>query len=444
MPLVPRLTTRASAGTPSYGMIPPLGSVQSASGLLVSQATAMGAATVNACVRRRAADVARCRPSVYRLNDDGSHDIIEDHPLARLFQKPNREQSWFEFVEQLMVGYLLRGNAYAPIRRDKRGDPIELIPVNPDAASVLEAGDGSIFYQINRIGLWQLAMLADFPVAVPSADMLHLRGLTFNSLVGVSTIGLARDAIGLAMGLEQQAARWMANGARPAMALMTDKNLSEPAARRLKTQFDNDHAGIHNTGRTLVLEEGLTPKPLALTSVDLEFMKQRELAVLEICRFFGVPPHKVWVVDRAAAMSIPQQDQNYVNETIAPDLDRWEQMLERVFGLEEEGLKVSLDDRQLLRADLMTRRNAARLGVLSGITTPNEERRAEGLPPKGPAADELMVPANTAALGSEMTGTAPDGAGRPKKGEPPAPGVGTSGDLKPDAEDAEADASPTA
>jgi hypothetical protein len=45
--LVPE-RTRASAGVPSYGMIPPLGSVPSASGLMISQATAM-AVVIIAC-----------------------------------------------------------------------------------------------------------------------------------------------------------------------------------------------------------------------------------------------------------------------------------------------------------------------------------------------------------------------------------------------------------
>ena len=48
----------SAAGVPSYGMIPPLGSVQSASGLLVSQATAM---TVSAVYRAVYVRVARYR-----------------------------------------------------------------------------------------------------------------------------------------------------------------------------------------------------------------------------------------------------------------------------------------------------------------------------------------------------------------------------------------------
>ena len=114
---------RASAGVPSYGMIPPLGSVQSSSGLLISQATAMGVSTVYACVRRRAIDVSRCPASLYTLNDDGSREKVTAHPVVPLLTRPNRVQTWLEFAEQLNVGYLLRGNAYAACLRDARGNP---------------------------------------------------------------------------------------------------------------------------------------------------------------------------------------------------------------------------------------------------------------------------------------------------------------------------------
>ena len=43
---------RASDGTPSYGMIPPLGSIASATGAQISQATAMTVSAVYSCVDR--------------------------------------------------------------------------------------------------------------------------------------------------------------------------------------------------------------------------------------------------------------------------------------------------------------------------------------------------------------------------------------------------------
>jgi hypothetical protein len=83
---------------------------------------------------------------------------------------------------------------------------------------------------------------------------------------------------------------------------------------------------------------------------------------------------------------------------------------------------VFLDSSPLLRADPLTRANLGRITTLSGLTSPNEWRRSERLPPV-PGGDTVRAPVNLAALGSDMTGAAPDGAGRPPMGQEPAPGV---------------------
>jgi len=182
-------------------------------------------------------------------------------------------------------------------------------------------------------------------------------------------------------------------------------------------------------GGSAVLEDGVKWQQLQLTSVDIEHLAQRQFSVMDICRFFRVPPHKVAVADRAASMNIPQQDQDYANNTVAPDLDRWEAILQKTLGLDAENIQVEFDIGRLLRADILTRYNTYRLGVTSAILTPNEARKAEGLPPSSsPMADELMVPSNTAALGSDMSGAAADGAGRPADGKPPGQTVPTGGD----------------
>lgn len=417
---------RSSAGVPSYGMIPPLGSVQSSSGLLISQATAMSVSAVYRAVYVRAHDVARCKPSVYSEAKDGTRTKVNDHAIARLMIRPNRVQTWFEFARDMWVAYLLRGNAYAAILRDGRGNPTELIWINPDAVMVLEAADGSWFYNVNRIGLFQIAMLRNFPIAIPAEDILHIRGISFNMLVAASTIGMARDSIGLAMGQGLQASRWVGNGARPSGVLQTDKKLSDDVAKRLKAQWEEFQAGVQNTGRTAVLEEGLKWEQLQLTAVDLQFINQQQMSVQDIARFFGVPTRKLMQPDTSKGSTIIQEDQSYVNETVAPDLEMFEQKIVQTFDLDDEGLGVDLDESPLLRADPATRYNIGRIGILSGMISTNEWRRGERLPPVA-GGDEIRAPVNLAALGSDMTGTSPDGAGRPPQGKDPEPGVPTSG-----------------
>lgn len=420
---------RAFAGTPSYGMIPPLGSVQSASGLLVSQATAMTVGAVYRAIYVRSTDVARCAPSVFTEAKDGTRTKLTggDHALAALMIRPNRVQTWFEFIRDTWAAYLLRGNAYWAIVRNGRGDPVELILINPDAVMVLEAANGEWFYNVNRLGLFQIAMLQNFPVAIPSEDIVHFRGLSFNMLIGASTIGLARDAIGLTMAQAQQQSRWIGNGARPSVVLQTPKDVKLDDARiaRLKKNWEDFNAGIQNIGRTAVLEGGVEAKQLQLTSVDLQFIDQLNLSIQDIARFFGVPVRKLMQADTAKGSSIIQEDQSYINETVSPDLTLIEQKLHLTFDLDKEKLGVDLDETPLLRADPLTRYNVGRIGILSGMISTNEWRRGEKLPPVE-GGDEVRAPVNLAALGSDMTGTAPDAAGRPPQGQEPQPGVPTS------------------
>jgi HK97 family phage portal protein len=423
------LKSSAGAPVPSPGFLPTLGSTPSASGVLISQGTAMSVSAVYACVTIRSQDVARCRPRLFRRGDKRvPENEVTDHPVAKLFTRPNRIQTWFEFSEQMQGALLLRGNAYAAILRDGRGRVQELIPINPDAVLVMESSDGSIFYNVNRLGLFQIAVLSRFPSTIAAEDILHIRGLSFNALVALSTIGVARDSIGVAMGLEQQAARWMANGSRPSVVLQSKKTLTDAAAKRLKTQWDEWKAGLQNTGSTVVLEDGLEAKPLTLTSVDLAFMEQRGFQLGDIARFYRVPPHKLGLdISFGRGVNLVQLDQDYCNNTIMPDLHRWEQKFERDFDLASDGLTMDMDERELLRADINSRYAAARIGLGgASFLKVNEVRAGENLPDV-PNGDVIYQPANLASIGSDISGDAPDGAGRPSEGTMPVqdpPGAG--------------------
>lgn len=427
MSFIGRLFSRApertkASGLPAGGFLPLLGSVASASGQSVNQATAISVSTVYASVTQRAKDVTRCTPRLVMTDlEGGPRKVITDHPVARLFRRPNWIQTWFEFCVQMHVAFLLRGNAYAVIIRNANAVPVALIPVNPDAVTILEASDGSLFYQVNRVGLFQMAALSDFGVAIPAEDVIHLRALTFNMLIGPSTLSVARESVGVAMGLQQQQSRFMGQGARPSGVLQTAKKLTEDAAKRLRQQWEDLRSGIQNAGRTAILEEGLEWKPMQLTSVDLQFVEQMKLSVEDVARYFGMPLYKLGG-EIPRGLRIDELDQSYVNSTIMPDLEMWEQKIEQAFDLDKEGISADFNERNLLRAEEATRVNNGRLAVMSGLITINEWRAEEGLAPHE-GADELLRPVNLAAIGSDLSGTAPDGAGRPAEGTPPDPGA---------------------
>jgi hypothetical protein len=135
-----------------------------------------------------------------------------------------------------------------------------------------------------------------------------------------------------------------------------------------------------------------------------------------------MPLYKLGVKGEMARSKFDDADQAYVNTTIMPDLDVWEEKFIQKFNLDEEGLTADFDERRLLRAAESTRVNTQRLKIMSGISTQNECRAENGDPPLL-GGDVLLTPVNLASIGSDMSGTAPDGAGRPDAGTLPDPGA---------------------
>lgn len=395
----------------------------SSGGMAVTQITALQVSTVQACVAIRAEDVAKLPVHVYRRRSDGGRDIVTDHPLERLLQAPNSYQSRFEFVEQMQVSILLRGNAYAVILRDGRGRPIGLIPVNPDRVWIYEAPGGEVFYSVARRGMHETAMLATLPLMIPAEDMLHLRWMALdNSLYGASRIGLAREAIGLALSQQELAGRLSANGTNLGGVLTTEQKLSPEAAKRLSEDWKARKQGLRNAGDTAVLEQGLKWQAMGMTAKDAEMVLSRQFQVPEIARLFRMPLHKIGVMDAIAAPSMEQLDQDYLNSVVSSDLGRWEAKLAQAFDLASEGLIVEFDVTGLLRAAQSIRYAGYRTAIVGMFMTPNEARRAEGWADIE-GGDKLYQPTNVAPLGFEPNGKE-SGPGSDVTGAPAAGGHG--------------------
>jgi HK97 family phage portal protein len=356
------------------------------SGMQISQVTALNVSAVMACVTMLAEDYAKLTPRVIK-------GIVEqpNHPVAKLLVEPNDYQSGFEFFEMLVLGICLRGNAYAVKLKNFRGQITALIPINPDNVALWQAIDGSLFYLVTPGNYHERALLADQPLLIPAADMLHVRGFSLNGLQGASRIVLAREAIGLALGQEQQAARWMGNAAKPAGVLSTEQKLDDPTIARLKANWAEANVGLQNTGRTAVLEAGVTWQQIAMTAQDVEFIASRAFQIQEVARIWRVPAHMIGDLSRSTNNNIVQQSQEYVNFTLSGYTQRFRWAMVRAFGLRAEGLDIDFDMSPVLQGDITSRYNAHRIAIMSGFKTPNEVRAEEKLPPKDHGDDYVSV-----------------------------------------------------
>jgi HK97 family phage portal protein len=249
---------------------------------------------------------------------------------------------------------------------------------------------------------------------IAAEDMLHIRGFSLNGLAGMSRISLAREAIALGLAQEQQAARWMGQGAKPSGMLTTDQKLTPDAAKRLAQDFKDNVAGLQNSGKIIVGEQGLKFMPYSMTSSDLEFIASRDFQMKDVARVFRIPPHMLGEITKGASNSIAQMAQEYINFTLTGYTNRWRAKMSSTFGLRKEGLSVEFDYRDLTTADMTSRINNHRVAIMSMIEKPDEARVDLGMQPEGGDANKLQFPQNMAAAGSQSTGNAPEDAGRPE------------------------------
>jgi len=371
----------------------------SASGVSVTSMSAMQHTAVMACVSVLSEDVAKLPVGVFRRTKGGGKVVATDHELHRLLLRPNAWQTRMEWLEMMQASLVLRRNAYSVILRDDRGIAVGLVPIHPDRVTLYEAPGGEVFYFVARSGLHEMAVLKEQPLRIPAEDVLHVRALSlWSSLLGSSRIGMMQDAIGLGIAQDTHAGRFAAQGTRPSGVLKTAGTLSKEAMERISSDWKRANGGSRNAGGTVILEQGLEWQSMGMTMQDAEFLASRRYSIEDIARGFRVPPHKIGVPNSAPGSSIVQQDQQYINEVISTYCDRWKQKLEWQFGIDGVDTFVEFDYSHFLKADIQTLTNALRAGVLGMIYTPNDARRAMGLPDVD-GGDVLYQPTNMAPLG---------------------------------------------
>lgn len=331
---------------------------------------ALKISTVWSCVRLISDCFSTLPVHVKERVDDRRRILRTDHPVTRLLTKPSPKMNGVSLREALMVSALLRGNAYAFITaRDRHEYPTRLDFVLPENVSLWE-GDDDIFYSI-----------LGNSARIPSRDVVHIKGLSVNGLLGLSPIRHHARLLELANNSVEFARSFYRNGCRTTGVFKNPTELSEEAWKRLYKQLSDNYFGARNAGKPLLLEGGLDYSSITIPPEDAQFIATRLQSIDEIATIFGVPPHMVGDLSHSTYSNNEQQNLEFYNVTLSPWITKVEEELnDKLFLESEKGrLYVDIDARGLLRADTASRTNYYRQMYNIGAMSPNEIRAAEDL-----------------------------------------------------------------
>lgn len=362
--------------------------LRNAAGVTVTPESAMRMAAVYACVRVLAEGVGSLPLDLYErvtLHGRPSKRRATNHPLqALLHRAPNPEMTAIEFREMMTAHTALRGNGYAYIEWGRDGYPVALWPLPPQKVAVSRV-QGELVYTV---------MLNEY-VSLTATNVLHLRGITYDGVLGLSPIGLATQAVGLAMAAEEFGAAFYGNGAMPGMVLLYPGKLSDEAHAGIIESWNRRHQGVGNAQKTALLEEGMRLEQVGIQPDHAQFLETRAFQITEIARLFRVPPHMIQDLERATFSNIEHQDLAFVKHTLRPWLTRWEQAIGRDLLLPAEQTKYFAEHNthDLLRGDTPSRYQAYMTGRQGGWLSANDIRGAENMEPIENG-DVYLVPLN--------------------------------------------------
>lgn len=338
---------------------------------VVNAKTAESISTVYACISAISETIASLPFEVYKRTDAG-REKAKAHPLYKLIHdKPNHWQTALEFREMLQRHVLLRGNAYAEIKRDRAGITA-LIPLHPDSVTVLLNNNGYLVYDVIQHDGSSKRLLAD--------EVLHLRFHPSDSTpyLGRSPIQVAQDTIALSLSEQQHGTNTFNNGTSLNGVIETLPTTTKEQAKSISDSWKANYSGVKNAGSTPVLPSGASFKPVSMSLIDSQWLESRQFSVLEVCRLFRCPPHVVGVLDNANYSNAVEFARQFVTFTLKRHLLMWEQAINNTCLTDIYYCEHNLDG--LLRGDNTNRAAFYQSALSNQWMTIDEVRELENLP----------------------------------------------------------------
>lgn len=367
------------------------GRMPNASGVTLQGDNAYTLSAVWGCVRVIAEALASLPVQVIERAGD-SRRVVETHPVHWLLNTSPDDEITAQALRECSTAHaLLRGNGYAAIQRELNGQPYALHLCKPDRVRVERTDRGELVYRVRDDN--------GDEDTVPARDMFHLRGLGYDGIVGYSVLHLARQSLGLSSALESFGAGYFGNGTHPSGVLSTDQALKADQVEQLRAEWEKVHKGGRKANKTAILGGNLKWQPLTVAPEDAQFLESRRFQVLEICRWFRVPPHMLAELERATHTNVEQMSIEFVQNCLLPWVRRFEAEANmKLLGRTQRGrLTVRFNLGGLLRGDLKSRYEAYQIGRRAGWLSVNDVRRLEDMNPV-PGGDDYHVESNLSPL----------------------------------------------
>ena len=314
------------------------------------------------------------------IKQDNRKQKLDNHTVYHLFD--NTLMTRYTTMKTMMCDLLLIGNAYAYIKRDETGKPIELRYVRPSDVQIeFNEAKQQLYYKIPTVRRG----------AIEPIDMIHL---TINSLEGVYGRGIlffADKTVKLAKNADKASSNFFSSGCAVNGILSSDAmRLTDEQRNKIRQSWTSAQTG--DGSGIAVLEAGMKYSPVASSMQDAQMIETRLFNVNEIARFFNISPILLGDLSHSQYGTIESANIEFVQHTLLPYVEMIECEFTRKLILPvEHNIYINFNTNVLLKADKQTEANYITTLTKNGIITINEARQMLSLNPID-GCDDLILP----------------------------------------------------
>ena len=286
------------------------------------------------CLELITSAVAQLPIRLYKRLDNGDIEEIKNDKRTYLLNvEPNEHLTGYNYKKQAVRDYLLYGGSFSYVERTKNEvDGIYILPAkNTQRVKVFNKQKA---YKSDYEIKFTASSETGTHIYQPHELLICLR----NTFDGANTLGILEQGevtFKLALAAMEYNVNVLNKGALPVGVLESQSRLTEPALKRLRKSWETLYSGVKNSGKTIILEEGLKYNPISLNPGELQLTESKKLAGEDIAKLFNVP-YSMVSSDGNKYNSVEQNNLHFLEYTLNPILVNFESSLNKMLLLEVE------------------------------------------------------------------------------------------------------------
>jgi HK97 family phage portal protein len=241
-----------------------------------------------------------------------------ENELTDLLKMPNPKQGYATWMEDVISYLMLTGNTYIE-NIGVNGKTKELWALRPDRMRIQPGmlGVAKYIYQCSgQDRVWEVD-----PVSQKS-DILHMKFWNPNDdWYGQSPIEAAANSVDQ----HNLSGAWnqslLQNSARPSGMMTTESRLDDAQYERLKQEMTQSYEGSKNSGRPMLLEQGLKWTSMQMSPAEMDWINGRNMSAREIASVYGLPSQMLGIQGDSTYSNYQEARQSFYEDTVLPLLD---------------------------------------------------------------------------------------------------------------------------